>query len=145
MTFPISGARCVATLLHEMKRRGKDARFGVVSMCIGLSYSIHIKWCCLKNIWENENQNKFGEMGRKIQMGEICIKLWFPWEKPLFYDFQIFWLSKYRNDIYYLFIWFNVAGSGMGAAAVFERGDWVNGLCNAQPVKPNDYFSLDAL
>ncbi|XP_023753189.1 3-ketoacyl CoA thiolase 1, peroxisomal [Lactuca sativa] len=30
-----TGARCVATLLHEMKRRGKDARFGVVSMCIG--------------------------------------------------------------------------------------------------------------
>ncbi|GKD74454.1 putative F-box domain-containing protein, partial [Tanacetum coccineum] len=28
-------ARCVATLLHEMKRRGKDSRFGVVSMCIG--------------------------------------------------------------------------------------------------------------
>ncbi|GJW90874.1 3-ketoacyl-CoA thiolase 2, peroxisomal-like protein [Tanacetum coccineum] len=27
-------ARCVATLLHEMKRRGKDSRFGVVSMCI---------------------------------------------------------------------------------------------------------------
>lgn len=30
-----TGARCVATLLHEMKRRGKAARFGVVSMCIG--------------------------------------------------------------------------------------------------------------
>ncbi|XP_030476992.1 3-ketoacyl-CoA thiolase 2, peroxisomal [Syzygium oleosum] len=30
-----TGARCVATLLHEMKRRGKDCRFGVVSMCIG--------------------------------------------------------------------------------------------------------------
>ncbi|MFS7902353.1 putative acetyl-CoA C-acyltransferase [Helianthus anomalus] len=28
-------ARCVATLLHEMKRRGKDSRFGVISMCIG--------------------------------------------------------------------------------------------------------------
>ncbi|KAG8481124.1 hypothetical protein CXB51_025895 [Gossypium anomalum] len=27
-----TGARCVATLLHEMKRRGKDCRFGVVSM-----------------------------------------------------------------------------------------------------------------
>lgn len=31
-----SGARCVATLLHEMKRRGKDCRFGVISMCIGI-------------------------------------------------------------------------------------------------------------
>ncbi|XP_062079024.1 3-ketoacyl CoA thiolase 1, peroxisomal-like isoform X2 [Humulus lupulus] len=30
-----TGARCVATLLNEMKRRGKDSRFGVVSMCIG--------------------------------------------------------------------------------------------------------------
>ncbi|KAD0351787.1 hypothetical protein R6Q59_026943 [Mikania micrantha] len=30
-----TGARCVATLLHEMKRRGKESRFGVVSMCIG--------------------------------------------------------------------------------------------------------------
>lgn len=30
-----TGARCIATLLHEMKRRGKDCRFGVVSMCIG--------------------------------------------------------------------------------------------------------------
>ncbi|KAI9383526.1 hypothetical protein POPTR_013G097500v4 [Populus trichocarpa] len=31
----VTGARCVATLLHEMKRRGRDCRFGVVSMCIG--------------------------------------------------------------------------------------------------------------
>ncbi|VFQ86298.1 unnamed protein product [Cuscuta campestris] len=30
-----TGARCVATLLHEMKCRGKDCYFGVVSMCIG--------------------------------------------------------------------------------------------------------------
>lgn len=30
-----TGARCVATLLHEMKRRGKGCRFGVISMCIG--------------------------------------------------------------------------------------------------------------
>ncbi|KAJ6307615.1 hypothetical protein OIU76_017416 [Salix suchowensis] len=30
-----TGARCVATLLHEMRRRGRDCRFGVVSMCIG--------------------------------------------------------------------------------------------------------------
>ena len=34
------GARCVGTLLHEMKRRGKDCRFGVISMCIGLSLSL---------------------------------------------------------------------------------------------------------
>jgi acetyl-CoA acyltransferase 1 len=30
-----TGARCTATLLHEMQRRGRAARFGVVSMCIG--------------------------------------------------------------------------------------------------------------
>ncbi|KAI3835146.1 hypothetical protein MKX03_019772 [Papaver bracteatum] len=30
----IVGARCVVTLLHEMKRRGKDSRFGVIFMCI---------------------------------------------------------------------------------------------------------------
>ena len=30
-----AGARCTATLLHEMRRRGMGARFGVVSMCIG--------------------------------------------------------------------------------------------------------------
>ncbi|KAM3381766.1 3-ketoacyl-CoA thiolase 2, peroxisomal isoform X1 [Capsicum galapagoense] len=32
-----TGARCVAMLLHDMKHRGKDRRFGVVSMCIGVS------------------------------------------------------------------------------------------------------------
>jgi acetyl-CoA acetyltransferase len=36
------GARCVGTLLHEMKRRGKDCRFGVISMCIGLSLSLSL-------------------------------------------------------------------------------------------------------
>ncbi|XP_050367104.1 3-ketoacyl CoA thiolase 1, peroxisomal-like [Argentina anserina] len=30
-----TGVRCVATLLNEMKRRGKDCRYGVISMCIG--------------------------------------------------------------------------------------------------------------
>jgi len=30
-----TGARMTATLLHEMARRGRAARFGVVSMCIG--------------------------------------------------------------------------------------------------------------
>ncbi|GLC34123.1 3-ketoacyl-CoA thiolase 2, peroxisomal [Pleodorina starrii] len=30
-----TGARCTATLLSEMRRRGRAARFGVVSMCIG--------------------------------------------------------------------------------------------------------------
>ncbi|KAJ7513901.1 hypothetical protein O6H91_23G019000 [Diphasiastrum complanatum] len=64
-----TGARCTATLLHEMKRRGKDSRFGVVSMCIG---------------------------------------------------------------------------SGMGAAAVFERGSVVDQLSIARPIKDNNYLSKDA-
>ncbi|OMO53044.1 Thiolase [Corchorus capsularis] len=64
-----TGARCVATLLHEMKRRGKDCRFGVISMCIG---------------------------------------------------------------------------TGMGAAAVFERGDGVDELCNARKVETNNLLSKDA-
>nr|C8YNG6.1 RecName: Full=3-ketoacyl CoA thiolase 1, peroxisomal; Short=PhKAT1; Flags: Precursor [Petunia x hybrida]ACV70032.1 3-ketoacyl CoA thiolase 1 [Petunia x hybrida] len=64
-----TGARCVATLLHEMKRRGKDCRFGVISMCIG---------------------------------------------------------------------------SGMGAAAVFERGDAVDDLCNARVSNNNSFLSKDA-
>ncbi|KAI4311376.1 hypothetical protein MLD38_036279 [Melastoma candidum] len=64
-----TGARCVATLLHEMKRRGKDCRFGVISMCIG---------------------------------------------------------------------------TGMGAAAVFERGDAVDELRNARKVESNELLSKDA-
>ncbi|GAB2221782.1 hypothetical protein Droror1_Dr00012970 [Drosera rotundifolia] len=63
-----TGARCVATLLHEMKRRGKDCRFGVVSMCIG---------------------------------------------------------------------------TGMGAAAVFERGDGVDDLSNARKVESHGFLSKD--
>ncbi|KAL2486122.1 3-ketoacyl-CoA thiolase 2 [Abeliophyllum distichum] len=64
-----TGARCVATLLHEMKRRGRDCRFGVISMCIG---------------------------------------------------------------------------SGMGAAAVFERGDCTDDLCNVKMVTVNNLLSKDA-
>ncbi|KAJ8450649.1 hypothetical protein Cgig2_020286 [Carnegiea gigantea] len=65
-----TGARCVATLLHEMKRRGKDCRFGVLSMCIG---------------------------------------------------------------------------TGMGAAAVFERGAAADELCNARKVESHGLLSKDAL
>ncbi|XP_050371997.1 3-ketoacyl-CoA thiolase 2, peroxisomal [Argentina anserina] len=64
-----TGARCVATLLHEMKRRGKDCRYGVISMCIG---------------------------------------------------------------------------TGMGAAAVFERGDCADELCNARKVESLNFLSKDA-
>lgn len=64
-----TGARCTATLLHEMQKRGKSSRFGVVSMCIG---------------------------------------------------------------------------SGMGAAAVFERGGETDDLRNAQPIKQQNFLSRDA-
>ncbi|OAY64600.1 3-ketoacyl-CoA thiolase 2, peroxisomal [Ananas comosus] len=65
-----TGARCVSTLLNEMKRRGKDSRFGVISMCIG---------------------------------------------------------------------------SGMGAAAVFERGDAVDQLSNAKSIQSINLLSKDVL
>ncbi|KAG6785165.1 hypothetical protein POTOM_010891 [Populus tomentosa] len=68
-----TGARCVATLLNEMKRRGKDSRFGVISISAAI-----------------------------------------------------------------------FAGSGMGAAAVFERGDCVDALCNVRKVESNDLLSKDA-
>ncbi|KAH7429777.1 hypothetical protein KP509_09G065900 [Ceratopteris richardii] len=64
-----TGARATATLLHEMKRRGKDCRFGIVSMCIG---------------------------------------------------------------------------TGMGAAAVFERGSIVDPLNNVRPIELNNFLSQDA-
>uniref|UniRef100_A0A0E0EYM4 acetyl-CoA C-acyltransferase n=1 Tax=Oryza meridionalis TaxID=40149 RepID=A0A0E0EYM4_9ORYZ len=65
-----TGARSVSTLLNEMKRRGKDCRFGVISMCIG---------------------------------------------------------------------------SGMGAAAVFERGDAVDELTNARCIPTHNRLSKDAM
>ena len=64
-----AGARATATLLHEMNKRGKGARFGVVSMCIG---------------------------------------------------------------------------SGMGAAAVFERGGEVDAFRNAAPTHAQGFLSHDA-
>ncbi|KAL3695666.1 hypothetical protein R1sor_009742 [Riccia sorocarpa] len=64
-----TGARATATLLHEMKRRGKDCRYGVVSMCIG---------------------------------------------------------------------------TGMGAAAVFERGSSVDQYAYARPISQHNYLSRDA-
>lgn len=37
------------------------------------------------------------------------------------------------------------AGTGMGAAAVFERGDAADELCNARRVETNDLLSKDAM
>lgn len=39
----------------------------------------------------------------------------------------------------------NLAGSGMGAAAVFERGDYVDELGNAKTTKTTKLLSKDAL
>ncbi|RZS06851.1 hypothetical protein BHM03_00037574 [Ensete ventricosum] len=75
-----TGARCVSTLLNEMKRRGKDCRFGVISMCIG-------------------------------EANTLCL----------------------------------CPSSGMGAAAVFERGDVVDQLINARQVEANSFLSKDAM
>lgn len=35
-------------------------------------------------------------------------------------------------------------GTGMGAAAVFERGDSADELCNARKVETHDFLSKDA-
>ncbi|RWV96076.1 hypothetical protein GW17_00041244 [Ensete ventricosum] len=75
-----TGARCVSTLLNEMKRRGKACRFGVISMCIG-------------------------------EANTLCL----------------------------------CPSSGMGAAAVFERGDVVDQLINARQVEANSFLSKDAM
>lgn len=37
-----SGARISATLLHEMKRRGADARYGLATMCVGVGQGMAI-------------------------------------------------------------------------------------------------------
>lgn len=98
LTF-VSGARCVATLLHEMKRRGKDCRFGIVSMCIGIVLFLA--------------------------------------------PFSLFTLSATRFVLNVFASW--PTGSGMGAAAVFERGDCVDDLCNARAVRDNNLLSMDVL
>lgn len=94
-----TGARCVGTLLHEMKRRGKDCRFGVVSMCIGtLSLSLSLPDVLGTHAWLTINN-----------VGNI-----------------------------------KTAGTGMGAAAVFERGDCVDELRNARTAENNNLLSKDA-
>ena len=92
-----TGARCVGTLLHEMKRRGKDCRFGVVSMCIG-TLSLSLPDVLGTHAWLTINN-----------VGNI-----------------------------------KTAGTGMGAAAVFERGDCVDELRNARTAENNNLLSKDA-
>lgn len=87
----------MGTLLHEMKRRGRDCRFGVISMCIGWYYMF---------------------AGVSLSF-HLCI------------------LTSDSCDI--------VTATGMGAAAVFERGDCVDELCNARMIQANNLLSRDAL
>lgn len=93
------GARCVATLLHEMKRRGKDCRYGVISMCIG-SVSLSLVYKNIDNTQTIANVN----------------------------------YGSYNAN----------TGTGMGAAAVFERGDRTDELCNARKVDSLNFLSKDA-
>ncbi|XP_057855161.1 3-ketoacyl CoA thiolase 1, peroxisomal isoform X2 [Cryptomeria japonica] len=53
----VTGARCVGTLLHEMKRRGKDCRFGVVSMCIGTGMGAAAVFECGSDHLSNARSN----------------------------------------------------------------------------------------
>lgn len=93
-----AGARAVATLLHEMKRRGKDCRFGVISMCIGKP--LFPPSCVHTNI---------GTAIENVGNG-----------------------SYVEN-----------AGTGMGAAAVFESGDSIDELCNARKAESLNHLSKD--
>ncbi|RRT69678.1 hypothetical protein BHM03_00006793 [Ensete ventricosum] len=46
---------------------------------------------------------------------------------------------------HYNFVQWCNAGSGMGAAAVFERGDAVDGLTNARQIQSHNLLSKDAM
>lgn len=94
----IAGARSVSTLLNEMKRRGKDCRFGVISMCIGLSILSY----------------------PPLSLPLIC--------------------CSYLTNFCMV-----CAGTGMGAAAVFERGDATDGLTNARRKECHNLLSKDAM
>lgn len=85
-----------------MKRRGRDCRFGVVSMCIGEFFSsIVVKEYCFSNFLFLLPRYV---LERSLKVGIVC---------------------------YYYY--YNT-GTGMGAAAVFERGDSCDELCNARKV-----------
>ncbi|XWS31313.1 hypothetical protein CRYUN_Cryun23aG0065900 [Craigia yunnanensis] len=58
----VTGARCVGTLLYEMKRRGKDCRFGVISMCI-------VEWG-LQLFLKGETADEFCN-GRTVKSNEL--------------------------------------------------------------------------
>ncbi|KAL5990172.1 3-ketoacyl-CoA thiolase 2, peroxisomal [Asimina triloba] len=101
-----TGARCVATLLHEMNRRGKDCRYGgsvivQMSVCwplLAMHTDLTFVWNIVFSLWHNQNV---------------------------------------VSD--------TMAGSGMGAAAVLERGDCVDDLRNARRIHSQNFLSKDTL
>lgn len=113
-----AGARCVATLLHEMKKRGKDCRFGVVSMCIGITYSpkLHIE-CCSSHF-----RRKIHFLSCSFNQPKLPFSVWV---------LTRWWILCFL-------------GSGMGAAAVFEQGGAVDQLSNARAITQNNLLSRDA-
>lgn len=119
----VTGARCVATLLHEMKRRGKDCRFGVVSMCIGV--------CPTLTLHQHSPPKK--------QNTRPAFSL------PLIYGCGCKHVYLLEYVVHYMVICNWNAGTGMGAAAVFERGDAVDEFCNARKVDSDHHLlSKDA-
>jgi hypothetical protein len=126
-SLTVTGARCVATLLHEMKRRGRDCRFGVVSMCIGIlllplslsAWSVAVTyayggviifgsiWFLLKKITKlnffkkKKNQNRFKPTGfgsvRFSFLGQKPVQLGFSWFGSVFSVFCRFWLGFFSS------------------------------------------------
>lgn len=110
----------MATLLHEMKRRGKDCRFGVVSMCIGAHLSLYLSiYLSISRAHSMSHvQNLSFSCSHKCVVGRRCFDE-------------------------YMYVNIN-AGTGMGAAAVFERGDACDELCNTRRIETNNLLSKDA-
>lgn len=83
-----------------MKRRGRDCRFGVVSMCIGMS---------LVTPYSPRTSSSVSKTP--------------------------------KSDLH---IYIVIKGTGMGAAAVFERGDACDDLLNVRKVGTHNFLSKDA-
>lgn len=57
---------------------------------------------------------------------------------------KLYGVQIYILSLEFVLLSFYTAGSGMGAAAVFERGDAVDDLCNARVHNNNNFLSKDA-
>ena len=114
----VAGARYVATLLHEMKRRGKDCCFGVILMCIGTLFPFSVcKWCASASMFIYRgmpltmnvfNWNVSSGMGVAAVLERGCY--WWPLQ-PWVVQSNIL-LSKDASIViiwhYVLLIWHNV-------------------------------------